>query len=202
MTNAVASSFKKIFPATVVAPKIEILEGRNGKYMRLRGATITTQRGKVHTRTTMAYGQCYASVVDLLKEGTPILLAIQFDGPIARIIGPAHDKPAATNDAAPSDLEEVTSQIVATLASNGVHDDQSPSIAQAIINGSSERIPQDGDHGFKAATWAQFGHILGPIVDAGYDNALALTVASEILPTPAGDYLTNLITPPVDEQAA
>lgn len=181
-----ARSFSPIFVAEVTAPSIEHLDGANGKYMRLRGATLVMPKGKEIVRTVMAFGKSYSDVASLLKPDCREQLAIQFDGPIVRIVGLPRDK---TTTSAAMSVADVTNAIVNALTAQGVDRGDAPGIAHAMITGDSDRIAMDDDHGFVGDAWANAGHILKPIMDAGYEASTALTVAAELLPTAVNDYL-------------
>lgn len=98
MANA-ARRFSPTFVATVTPSSVADRNGRNGRYTLLKGATIA-HKGETKTRTLLAFGQSRDLVANLLDEGIPVDLAVQYDGGVLRIVGlpnaPANDAPAKT----------------------------------------------------------------------------------------------------------
>jgi hypothetical protein len=87
-TTAARAPFRPIFAATITPAGIEALTSVKGKgYIKMQGAQVSRNGGEPTTRTVMAFGKSADAVRDLLVEGKPVELAVQFDGGTVKIIG-------------------------------------------------------------------------------------------------------------------
>lgn len=96
-SNAPRKNFRPILRATITPASIEHLVASGPKqtpYIKMSGATVT--RGdKTNVRTVMAFGKSADAVRDMLVEGQPVELAVQYDGGTVKIIGEVREPQAA-----------------------------------------------------------------------------------------------------------
>lgn len=92
MTNA--RRFSPIFIADVTPASIETLNGKNGQYVVMKGATISREGRDSQTRTVLAFGNARAEIAAQLNEGRPVALAVQYDGGSLKVIGLPREKVA------------------------------------------------------------------------------------------------------------
>ncbi len=88
-SNATKSTFKPIYPATVVPGAIENKVTVKGKpYIVAKDSKITsTKSGKTSTRTLMVFGKSVDMVGDRLVAGQAVELAVQNDNGAVKVIG-------------------------------------------------------------------------------------------------------------------
>lgn len=100
MTQRTARKFSPIFVATVTPASIETKKASNGdEYLICRSATFSRPGHEPEARTLMAFGQSAQSVRDLLNAGTPVELAVQFNGGTVKMIGAPRPAQAKAADA-------------------------------------------------------------------------------------------------------
>lgn len=98
MTNSKPqNAFRPIFAATITpGASIENLISTKGtRYIKMVDATVSREGKEPSVRTVMAFGKSADAVRDKLIEGTPVELAIQFDGGSVKIIGEVRERAAA-----------------------------------------------------------------------------------------------------------
>src|SRR3546814_3666936 len=78
--TAPARRFSPIFVATITPAAIEVREGKNGAYAYMQGSTVTQEGRESKTMTVMAFGKSHSEVADLLNPGSPVDLAVPYDG--------------------------------------------------------------------------------------------------------------------------
>ena len=94
--EAPRSAFRPIFPATITPASIERKQTAKGTdYLLMQNATVERDGKDAQTRTAMAFGKSVTDVESMLESGTPVELAVQFDGGTVRIVGPVREKQAA-----------------------------------------------------------------------------------------------------------
>lgn len=158
--------------------------------------------------TVMAFGAQHESVKGFLKAGRKIEVTAIWDGGVLKILGPrdgaVKSQPAATDmSAEPADVAEhegvggisdddARGIITGALKVARINEQDLAPIVDAMINGDFPRDQADLDTAFADATWADFGHMLSPVINAGYDPSLALEIAAALVVTPAHDYLVAL----------
>lgn len=86
--------FSPIFIATVTPATIETRNGKNGAYTLMQGASVQRNGKADITKTVMAFGKSHEEVKSALIEGSPVDLAVQYDGGSLRAIGFPHAKAA------------------------------------------------------------------------------------------------------------
>lgn len=88
-TQNTKSTFRPIYPATIVPGTIESLTNAKGApYLKMTESSVTSiKSGKQNTRTVMVFGKSVAMVKDMLVEGQAVDLAVQNDGGSVKIIG-------------------------------------------------------------------------------------------------------------------
>lgn len=93
--NSNQREYRPIFTATVTPATIEAKKtSKGGDYLIMRGAQVAFGT-KTQERTVMAFGKSIDAVRDMLVEGSPVELAVQFDGGSVRIVGQVREKEAA-----------------------------------------------------------------------------------------------------------
>lgn len=103
MTQQAARKFSPIFVATITPASIEVRTSAKGdEYVVCKGAEFTRNGQDVQTRTAMAFGQSASTVRDLLVEGKPVELAVQFDGGTVKMIGAPRPAQIEANDSKPA----------------------------------------------------------------------------------------------------
>lgn len=91
-----AKSFSPIFVATVTPAAIVTKTSAKGTdYALMQGATVQKGDAEPKSLTVMAFGKSHAEVANLLETGTPVELAVQYDGGSLKVIGLPREKPAA-----------------------------------------------------------------------------------------------------------
>lgn len=88
-TQTTKSTFRPIYPATIVPGAIESKKNSKGEtYLKIPGSQVTSiKSGKTSPRTVMVFGKSVGMVQALLEEGKPVDLAVQNDGGSVKIIG-------------------------------------------------------------------------------------------------------------------
>ncbi|AXK43908.1 hypothetical protein [Erythrobacter aureus] len=91
------STFKPIFAATITpGASIEEKTSATGTaYIKMTGATVARGDKPAQERTVMAFGKSADAVRDMLVEGQPVELAVQYDGGSVKIIGEVREDQAA-----------------------------------------------------------------------------------------------------------
>ena len=92
--TAPARRFSPIFVATVTPASIATREGKNGAYALMQGSTVTQEGREPKTLTVMAFGKSHSEVAEHLVPGTPVALAVQYDGGSLKVIGLPREKAA------------------------------------------------------------------------------------------------------------
>src|SRR3546814_4609317 len=90
--TAPARRFSPIFVATITPAAIEVREGKNGAYAYMQGSTVTQEGRESKTMTVVAFGKSHSEVADLLNPGSPVDLAVQYDGGTLKVIGVPREK--------------------------------------------------------------------------------------------------------------
>jgi hypothetical protein len=96
MTQQAARKFSPIFVATITPASIEVKTSSKGdEYVLCAGAKFERNGHDAETRTVMAFGQSAQDVRQLLDEGKPVELAVQFNGGTIKAIGAPRPRQAA-----------------------------------------------------------------------------------------------------------
>lgn len=92
-----ARRFSPIFDAVITPGEIVFGTTKTGNpFVTMKGSTVARDGKEDQTRTVMAFNNQLAVILDALEVGTPVKLAVQYDGGSLKAIGfPRVKEPAA-----------------------------------------------------------------------------------------------------------
>jgi hypothetical protein len=195
-----ARRFSPTFNAVIVPETIETRNGANGPYTVMSQAVVVRDGREDLVRTVMAFGKPHAAVSHLLSEGSPITLAVRFDGGSLRVIGlpntvEAHeDALSAPHAPGTPYVETAILTLYGVLLAHDVEREAAEVAIQSMLDVDGGGDAVEAEHPFDAEVVEARGHVLLPLIGAGVEPGTAVAIATSIDRLPVGEYLQDLAT--------